>query len=127
MDTKTKSIIKKIFLDGVKNHKLPQKLLEDRIKYWYKQFENEKNLTKIDILEKFIIEEKNIPDFCIKYQLEPVKVRKDLHNIMNVLCKNSKTKNILKGIQPGIINLNRNRMFWLSAIDEFKLKNAKQN
>ena len=122
MDTKTKSIIKKIFLDGIKNHKLPIELQEDRIKYWYKEFENEKNKTKIDILEKFILEEKNIPDFCVKYQLEPTKISKDLHNSMKVLVKNPKSKEILKGIKPGIINLNRYRMFWLSAIESYNVK-----
>lgn len=122
MNTKFKGLIKKIYLDGVKNHKLSLDLQEKEIKKWYRVLELYQIETKVELLEEFILEDKNIPDFCIKYQLDTAKVNHKLKSAMNILLKDKYTSDVLSGINPGIINLQSFKMFWLRAIEIYKEK-----
>lgn len=122
MATEYRSLIKQIYFDGVKNHNLPMYLQEKEVNKWYRELELYQIKTELELLEQFVLEGKNIPDFCIKYPLDIIRVKYKLKSIMVVLLKDKYTSEVLSGIEAGIINLQRYKMFWLKAIDIYKEK-----
>ena len=125
MTPKFKSLLKKVYLDGVKDHKLSPDLQENKIKQWYKVFELHQTETQIELLENFINEDKNIPDFCIKYSLDIGKVKHKLSKAMSILKKDKYSSDVLDNINSGIINLQQFKIFWLRAIEIYREKYIK--
>ena len=123
MSNLKKKFIKKVFNLGAFHSKSTDKQKKKVLETIYKEFQMISIGNDLSLLEKFLLLDINLHEFCSKFTLDHGKTRYRFDKIMKILKNSKHTKEILSCSTTGIIEIRRWRMYWLEAITIYKHKN----
>lgn len=105
------------FYDECQQRKLPKSTL-------LLKFTNIINIALVEgdisLLEHYLLQDMKLSDYCNKFYLDYNKTYNRLRRIMFVIRSTEKVGHLLGNTKIGTINIRKDRMYWLEAINTIK-------
>ena len=123
MNNLKKNFIKKIFNLGALHANSSNKQKKKVLETIYNEYHYLSIGKSLKLLEDFLLLDINLYEFCSKNSLDKGKIRYNFDKLIKLLKNHTHTKELLEPSSFGIIEIRRWRMYWLKAIEIYKLKN----